>query len=156
VRQPFSSEIRLDSLRPDDPRQASTTHDPFDKSRELPGPGTSGSGLIPTSSSSDRSGSARRAFSNGRFMEENTIRVRIEFNSLILNADNRKVKLQIWDSTGRERFWSMSKTSHGNGCCKSECQSVSVTSHPTGRLSRRIRQMDSYAGSGSSCTPASS
>lgn len=50
----------------------------------------------------------------GTFTDDSASTIGVEFDSLILNIDNRKVNLQIWDTAGQERFRSISKTHYRN------------------------------------------
>jgi small GTP-binding protein len=51
---------------------------------------------------------------DGTFTDDSASTIGVVFDSLILNIDNRKVKLQIWEMADQERFRSIAKTDDRN------------------------------------------
>jgi small GTP-binding protein len=48
------------------------------------------------------------------FTEDSLATIGVEFDSTVIAVDNRKVKLQIWDTAGQDRFRSIAKAYYRN------------------------------------------
>eukprot|EP01063_Lacrimia_lanifica_P014135 TRINITY_DN2078_c3_g3_i1.p1 TRINITY_DN2078_c3_g3~~TRINITY_DN2078_c3_g3_i1.p1 ORF type:complete len:231 (+),score=79.40 TRINITY_DN2078_c3_g3_i1:83-694(+) len=57
-------------------------------------------------------------FMNDAFIEDNTHTIGVEFGSKVVDTMGKKVKLQIWDTAGTERYRGVTRTYYrGAGAC---------------------------------------
>ena len=46
---------------------------------------------------------------NNRFVSPNDITIGVEYNYKIVNIDNKKIKIELWDTAGQEEFDAITK-----------------------------------------------